>query len=785
MGRDRSSAAATRAVSRSSGGDPVDPEAIPLTRWSARARARWSAKSGFGFDAVELDRLVRYYRRVGRDPTPVEIAGIAQSWSEHCSYKSSRRWLRRYFARLAQDRRVLGTGDAGVVRFEPGYAYALRIESHNHPSAVEPYGGAATGIGGILRDILAVGGKPIALADPLFFGPLDTDPSRLPPGVKRPSYLLNGIVAGIRDYGNRVGVPTVSGGLYFDTAYLVNPLVNVASVGFLPVRRLQRNRALRAGNLLVLAGGRTGRDGIGGVAFASRELNESSGSESRGAVQLGNPILKEPLIRACLEAFEAGYVASVKDLGGGGLATAVGELVYSGGFGLEVDLDRVPQREAGLQPWEVWISESQERMLLEVPERKGPALLDLFARRDVPATVIGRVTREPRERLRWNGQLVSDLDLGFRVDPPLRSRPRRQRRRPTARAVPMPEEPLAATVARLLLDPQVVSREPILRLYDHEVQGRTVVKPLQGGLAHPTHGDAAVLRPRPESHRGLALATATQPWLCAIDPEAGGAWVVEEAARNLMAVGARPDAFTNCLNFGPPTDPRVMDDFVRVVRGMAAAARVLGFVVPSGNVSFYNGGLGREIPPTPVVLATGILNDIDRATTTDLKRDGDLLYLLGTTDPGLGGSLWARQRGLPGGAVPRPNPRGLARWGEALRRAGGVGILKAVHDVSDGGLVVAVSEMAFGGKTGFAIDLDRVPGVDPRTAAVAEGGSRFVVEIAPDDRVRWERMCRGLPVARIGEVQPGRFHFRVRGDSIATVDGEDLYTRWRAGVGAP
>ncbi len=758
---------------------------IPLTRGSARARLKWAAQSGFGFDAEELERLARYFRGLGRDPSPVEIAGIAQSWSEHCSYKSSRRWLRRYFSGLARDRRVLGTGDAGVVRFEPGYAYALRIESHNHPSAVEPYGGAATGIGGILRDILAVGGKPIALADPLCFGPLETDPARLPPGVKSPSYLLHGVIAGIRDYGNRVGVPTVSGAVVFDPAFLVNPLVNVASVGFLPTRRLQRNRARRAGNRLVLAGGRTGRDGIGGVAFASRELTESSGSESRGAVQLGNPILKEPLIRACLDAFEAGYVSSVKDLGGGGLATAAGELVFAGGFGLELDLDRVPQREEGLTPWEVWISESQERMILEVRPEKVPALLELFERRDVPATVIGQVTREPRERLRWHGAIVSDIDLAFRVDPPLRNRPRRRRRRSTARTSVPADEPLAATVARLLLDPAVVSREPILRLYDHEVQGRTVVKPLQGNVAHPTHGDATILRPRPESRRGIALATAAQPWLCAADPEAGGAWVVEEAARNLFAVGARPDAFTNCLNFGPPTDPRVMDDFVRVVRGMASAARALGFVVPSGNVSFYNGGLGRAIPPTPVVLATGLVADLARATTTDLKREGDLLYLLGKTDPRLGGSLWARQRGLSGAEPPRPNPRGLARLGGALLRAGRAGLVRAVHDVSDGGVAVAAAEMAFGGATGFALDLDRIPGPDPRTAAIAEGGSRFVVEISPEDRVRWERICRGLPVARIGTVQPGRFHFRVGGDSIATLDGEDLYSRWRAGVGAP
>jgi phosphoribosylformylglycinamidine synthase II len=754
---------------------------VPLTTWSPRERSRWAKQSGFGFDAVEIDRLLRYFRRIGRDPTPAEVAGIAQSWSEHCSYKSSRRWLRRYFAPLARERRVLGTGDAGVVRFDGGFAYALRIESHNHPSAVEPYGGAATGIGGILRDILAVGGKPIALADPLFFGPLDTEPDELPPGVKSPSFLLHGVISGIRDYGNRVGVPTVSGGLYFDRSYTVNPLVNVASVGFLPTRRLQRNRARRSGNLLVLAGGRTGRDGIGGVAFASRELTEESGSESRGAVQLGNPILKEPLIRACLEAYDTGLVASVKDLGGGGLATAAGELAYSGGFGLEVDLDRVPLRDPGLEPWEVWISESQERMILEVAPRHLSRLLSLFEERDVPATPIGRLTKELKERLWWKGSLVGDLDLKFRVDPPIRNRPRRSRRRPAYRQLRYPAEPLAEVAARLILDPQVVSREPVLRLYDHEVQGRSVLPPLHGRVSSPSHGDAAVLRPRSKSRRGIALATATHPWLCDIDPEAGGAWVVEEAARNLLSVGARPDAFTNCLNFGSPSDPRVLDDFVRVVRGMARAARDLGFVVPSGNVSFYNGGLGHSILPTPVLLATGIVEEIGNALSSDLKADGDWLYLLGATDPRLGGSLWARQRKLSRLEPPRPNGRRLARLGETLLRAGRLLLLRAVHDLGDGGLAVAAAEMAFGGGSGFTLNLDRIPGVDPRSAMVAEGGSRFLVEVTPDNAARWERICRGLPLARVGTVTHGRFRFESKGDMVASLDGADLYERWRRG----
>ena len=312
---------------------------------------------------------------------------------------------------------MLGTGNAGVMAFENGFAYALRIESHNHPSAVEPYGGAATGIGGILRDVLAVGAKPIALADPLFFGPLDLPRVELPPGVKSPRYLFNGVVAGIRDYGNRVGVPTVTGGIYFDPDYVVNPLVNVACVGFLPKARLLPNRARAVGDRLVLVGGLTGRDGIGGVSFASRELTERSETESRGAVQLGNPIMKEPLIHACIEAFDRKLVRGLKDLGGGGLASASGELVHAGGFGSEIDLEHVPLRETGLLPWEIWVSESQERMLLDVRPNDLPALLAIFRRWDVPASDVGRVTNGPNEEIRFGGAPAGELNVGFRVAP--------------------------------------------------------------------------------------------------------------------------------------------------------------------------------------------------------------------------------------------------------------------------------------------------------------------------------------------------------------------------------
>ena len=761
-------------------------ETVPFTALGPTALARLSEERGLGFSPAELARLRSYFRRERREPTDVELAGLAQSWSEHCSYKSSRPFLRRAFGRSRRDRRVLGTGDAGVMRFPGRGAYALRIESHNHPSAVEPYGGAATGIGGILRDVLAVGAAPIALADPLCFGPLDLPPEQTPPGVRSPRFLAAGVVSGIRDYGNRVGVPTVAGSLSFDPAYVVNPLVNVGCVGWLESGRPLPNRARSVGDHLVLAGGRTGRDGIGGVAFASRELDARSGTSSRGAVQLGNPILKEPLIRASLEAFDLGLVRGLKDLGGGGLATSSGELVHAGGFGATIDLDRVPLRDRGLRPWEVWISESQERMLYDVRPRDLERFLALFARRDVEATPVGRVVRGPYETLSWRGAPAAHLRLAFRVEPVERAL--RPRRRPVRRrAAPRPPDTgLARTVEELLMSPDASSRESVVRVYDHEVMGRTVVKPLHGRVDSPSHGDAAVLRPRGDRPEGLAVTTASQPWACRDDPYEGSVGVVEEAARNLYAVGARPDALSDCLNLGSPESPFVVGDLDRVTRGLAAAARALGFAVPSGNVSLYNGGLGREIPPTPVVLATGIVPDLDACLTSDLKAAGSALFVLGRSRPELGGSLWARRRGLRELAVPRGDPAGLRRLGERLLGAARRREVVAAHDVSDGGVGVTLAEMSFGGQLGFDVDLRPLGLPAPGLAAVVEGASRLVVEVPPARERAFVRSMRGVPAARVGTVtarREGRLTWD--GTPIASLPLPALYGRWRAGPGLP
>jgi phosphoribosylformylglycinamidine synthase len=420
-------------------------------------------------------------------------------------------------------------------------------------------------------------------------------------------------------------------------------------------------------------------------------------------------------------------------------------------------------------------------MVLDVPPRNVATVLDVFRRYDVPATEVGEFSPGPFEELTYDGLLVGRLRLSFRVAPVAVHR-RVRRPRPSRRAAPKITGNFLEVVRDLLLAPDSVSRERVVRVYEHEVGGRTVVKPMQGRIASPSHGDASVLRPRSDQWSGLAVTVAAQPWACQEDPRRGAAWVVEEAARNLYAVGARPDALTNCLNFGNPEDAKVLGDFAEVVRGLSEAARAFDMAVPSGNVSFYNGGLGHGILPTPVLMATGLVPDVRHATTTDLKAEGDPLYLVGTTSPELGGSLYARRHRLRGYRIPPTNPRGVRELGERLLRATDRGYVRAAHDVSDGGLAVAVPEMAFGGGLGFSVDLAAAGLEDPLTSVVAEGGSRWVVEVDAGEVDPFERLFAKAAVAPIGSVAKagGRFIWGAR--ELARLDLAQLYAAWKSGL---
>ncbi len=749
-----------------------------------------SHRGGLALNLEEMRAIQAYFKERGRNPTDVELQSLGQAWSEHCCYKSSRFYLREAGIGFLKEHpwptrgKVLLKGDAGVMEFDDDYAYAVRIESHNHPSTVEPYGGASTGIGGIVRDVLCMGAKPIALVDPLHFGPLDHLYEDLPKEVKHPKYLFSGVVAGIRDYGNRIGVPTVAGGVVFDPGYVGNLVVNVGCVGIAPKGQILRNAVGGPGDLFVLCGGATGRDGIHGVTYASLELDEETAEEwHAGAVQLGDPIMKEPLMHACLEAASRGLLRGMKDLGGGGLSCVVGEMAHAGGCGAEVELEKVPLKEAGLAPWEIWVSESQERMMVAVEPSKLEEVLTIFRLYDVPATPIGLAIQEPVARVFYRGNKVLELDLSFLTRGPEYCRSfdaKAYPKRPAERPPPAPGD-LEAMVLQLLASPNIASREWIIRQYDHEVKASTVVKPLQGRIGLASHGDAAVVKPLFHSWRGLAIATASNPFVAAIDPYLGGATVVDEVCRNLVAVGARPDALSDCMNFGNPERPDRMAAFREAARGIADVARELRLAIPSGNVSLYNESPHGPIPPTPVVLGVGLVDDVQRCITSDLKAEGNPLYLLGKTAPEMGGSEYYRLVGASSPQVPGVDAVLLRRSVEGLLDAMAHAWVRSCHDVSHGGLPVALGEMALGGDVGASVDITRLGDLRTDMKLFSESNGRWVVEVERDVVARFEDRLRGLPLHRIGTVGGERLEV-IDGSLSLHVDLPRMREAWGQGL---
>ena len=732
---------------------------IALRDASPNELAQLSDRMGLALSIDEMVRIQAHFEGLRRDPTEVELQSLGQAWSEHCCYKSSKVFLKEFIFPV-QAPYVIDRGDAGVVEFDEDHAYALRIESHNHPSAIEPYGGANTGIGGILRDVLAMGAQPIALADPLHFGPLDYPMEKLPRGTKHPKYLFGGVVAGIRDYGNRVGVPTVAGCIVFDEGYVGNIVVNVACVGFGKKSQIVRNRVGSAKDVFILGGGRTGRDGIHGVTYASVDFTDKAveGWEA-GAVQLGDPILKEPLIQACVESAQAGLLDGLKDLGGGGLSCVIGEMALAGGFGAEVDLEKVPLKEEGLAPWEIWVSESQERMMLAVRPENVDSVLKIFDLYDVPATVIGRVIPEKVCRVRYQGTVVLEMDLPFYTGGPEYSRPYEAPAALPSQDLRLPREPqdYRSTILKILASPNVASKEYVIRQYDHEVRASTVLKPLQGVIGKAAHGDASVIRPRIDSWRALAIAVTSTPAFTAIDPYRGGATAVDEVCRNLVSVGASPHALTNCLNFGNPEKPDRLWSFREAVRGIGTTAKALGIPIPSGNVSFYNESTRGPCPPTPVVLGVGIVEDLRQCVTSDFKRAGDPVVLVGSTQADLGGSEYLRLRGGTA-PVPSVDPMGLRASMDHLLRAIREGTVAAAHDLSHGGLAIAAAEMCLGGDVGADL---KTTAMDPMRWDIqlfSESNGRWLIEVAGHRYDEFTHLMEGIPATYLGTTGERSLH---------------------------
>jgi phosphoribosylformylglycinamidine synthase len=729
-----------------------------------------------GLTDAELDDIVAL---LGRTPTDLELAMYAVMWSEHCSYKSSRRYLSRFPTEAEWV--LVGPGEgAGVVDVGGGLAVALRIESHNHPSAVEPHQGAATGVGGIIRDVFSMGARPIALMDSLRFGPVDGDDRSVP----RNRYLVEGVVSGISSYGNSVGVPNVGGEIVFDRCYAANPLVNVLCLGVLPQEHLVLARAEGAGNLAVLMGSATGRDGIGGASVLASAGFAEGDEEKRPSVQVGDPFEEKRLIEACLALLESRLAVGVQDLGAAGISCAASETAAKTGHGMDVDIARVARREPGMNGVEVVTSEGQERMLAIVKPENLDEVLALCRRWEIRAAVIGRVTDTGRFRVYdgvfddWGvpgelpagesgagsasandgsvsgGELLADVPAASLGEGPVYDRPSA---RPAGQDELMAADPgpvlaerfplgadLGPELLGLLARPGVGDSSWVWRQYDHQLFLNTVAGP---------GADAAVLRLK-GTENALALATDGKARFCLLDPRAGGALVVLEAARNVACTGARPFALVNCLNFGNPEHPEVMWQFSEVVEGISEACEALGIPVIGGNVSFYNESDGADIQPTPVVGVLGLIEGLGAPPPPARLAAGETIVLVGATAAELGGSEWAARHGLVGGKPPEADLEAGRRLIGLLGAVVGERIVDGVHDCSDGGLAVALAEMAIAGDCGFTAGLEgSLAGLSAPEAAFSETASRVLLSVAPDrvaEVMAHAERC-GLPAAVVGK----------------------------------
>jgi len=760
----------------------------------------------FWLNLAEMKIIQDYFRRLGRAPTDVELETIAQTWSEHCIHKT-------FKARITLGKEVVDNlmkstimrvteeldkpwclsvfkDNAGVIDFDGRYAVCFKVETHNHPSAVEPYGGAATGIGGVIRDPLGtgMGSKPIANTDVFCFGPPDFPHAELPKGVLHPRRIFKGVRAGVADYGNRMGIATLNGAVLFDERYLGNPLVFCGTVGLMPRHMSQQGRQ-STGDLVVVVGGKTGRDGIHGVTFASGELNKESEDISSSSVQIGNPIVEKKALDAILKARDLGLYSRIQDCGGGGLSSAVGEVGET--TGVRVDLEKVPLKYAGLSYTEIWVSESQERMLLAVHPDKLNQIMKLFSDEDVEATVIGEFTDDKRLQLYYQGNQVADLDMDFVHNglPQLERKAEWELPRHPEPDFPQPAD-LEDDLKAILTAWNVCSKEWVIRQYDHEVQGGSVLKPLVGE-ANDGPGDAAVLQPLPDSNKGLIISNGINPRYGDIDTYWMAASAIDEALRQVIAVGGNLEHIALLDNFcwGNPDKPDRLGDLVRAAQACYDIAVVYGTPFISGKDSLNNeyetGAESICIPPTLLISAMAVVDDAGKVVSMDCKQAGNLIYIIGDTYNEMGGSHYLAIHGYTGNSVPKVRPQEGKKLMNAIADTMNKGLVMACHDLSEGGIGVAAAEMAFAGGLGMRIDLAEVPlgeSIDRDDYILfSESNTRFLAEVAPEDKEQFEKMLSGTPYAGIGKVTDnGKLEVYGRnGQKLLDASITDLKEAWQ------
>lgn len=756
-----------------------------------------SKKMDLFLDITEMKGIQQYFKSLDREPTDIELESLAQTWSEHCVHKTLKSAVDLdfdgkiiHFDNLLKET-VFGStqelakpwcisvfdDNAGVVEFDDETAICFKVETHNHPSALDPYGGAATGIGGVIRDPMGtgMGAKPIANTDIFCFGEPDKKLEDVPKGVLHPKRIAKGVVAGVRDYGNRMGIPTVNGAVYFDDRYIANPLVFCGNVGL-----MDKNKCFKkpeTGSYIIVVGGRTGRDGIHGATFSSGEMTHEHESIFSHAVQIGNPITEKKMLDVLLKARDADLYQAITDCGAGGLSSAVGEMAEK--LGAIVDLDKIPLKYAGLNYTEIWISEAQERMVLCVAPDKLDEIMEVFEAENVEATVIGTFTDDKKLTLRYKGQQVACIDMDFlHGGVPKYSRKAVWKKPDLAEPVLEKSDNHNTDLAAILASYNVASKEWIIRQYDHEVQGNSVIKPLTG-VTNDGPSDAAVIKPRFNSDKGVAIACGMNPLYGDIDPYWMALAGIDEAVRNLICVGARPDRISILDNFcwGDCTDPQTFGSLVRAAQACYDGAIAYGTPFISGKDSLNNqfvcdDGKKIVIPATLLISAIGMVDDINKCITMDLKNPGNLIFIVGQTNKELGGSHFYKIKNQIGASVPKLDLDIAVKTAQKMSQAIAAGLVESCHDCSEGGLAVALAEMAFAGNLGIDADLRGLPTsddcTDPAAQLFSESNARYVVEITPENYDAFAKLMLNLPFGQIAKVTDA--------DSllIKAVDGKEV-----------
>ncbi len=751
---------------------------------------------GLGLSLDELKHIKHYFIKLGRNPTDVELQTISQVWSEHCYHKTFkgviklpdgsevRNILKNYIMRVLDELDIdwiisAFEDNAGIVEFDDEYAIAVKVETHNHPSAIEPFGGAATGVGGVIRDILGVWAEPIALIDVLGFGPLNYPEEKLPKGIKHPRFIYSGVVSGIAHYGNNMGIPTVAGAVYFDEGYVGNVVVYCGCVGILP--RNKYFRKVREGDYLVVIGNRTGRDGLHGVVLASAELTEESEEVHRSAVQIPDPVIEESLRRAIIRIRDEELGHGITDLGGGGLSCAVCETAKRYNLGAVVWLHKLHLRDPTLRPWEIWLSESQERMLVIVPPENIHRVIEILREEELPYSIVGKVVNTGRVDVYYNKYLVCSLDLDFLFNPP--ATVRYAETKTVKLEEPEIEEPenYEEVILDLLSSPNICSREDIVRRYDFEVGGRTVVKPIHGWYAGPS--DGVVVKPLPHSWKGLVISIGIKPRYGRISTYWMAASSIDEAIRNNVAVGGRRIALLDNFTWGSPEKPDRVGDLIEAVKACYEYARYFETPFISGKDSLYNESPLGPVIPTLLITGIGIVPDIRKVVTVDLKKSGNYIVVVGLTRRELGGSEYYALRGILGSSVPKVYKEYAKRIMNKIVELIDRGLIVSCHDVSSGGIAIALAEMIIAGRLGVEIDVGRIPyegSFRPDHVLFSESNSRFIIEVPEHNLTRVMEMLSDVPYGVIGRVISEPRLVIENGEKIlADIDVKLLDNAWR------